>query len=62
MRVSIIMGICLVLSCIGASTSGHAEKWCSFEQNKKSQLNCGYSTLDICRQAAGACLLDADFR
>jgi hypothetical protein len=61
MRVWIIIGICLVLSC-SASTSGHAEKWCSFEQNKKSQLNCGYSTFNICRQAAGACLLDADFR
>jgi hypothetical protein len=61
MRLSIIMSIFLVLGCICTSTSGYAENWCSFEPEKKSQLDCGYSTLHSCRQAARACLLDAVF-
>jgi hypothetical protein len=58
MRVSIIIGICLILVCIGISTSGHAQMWCSFEPG-----GCGYSNPDTCRQLAEAsgCLLDPEF-
>lgn len=49
----VLLGLVLAASFLISIPSARAQEWCGFLNREYSQVRCGYSSLEQCKQAIG---------
>ena len=61
----VLLGLAMAASVFASISSARAQEWCGFLDKEHSQVRCGYSSLDECKQSLGdknaICIPDPDF-